>query len=228
VDLARLAGLAPAGVICEIMNADGTMARLPELLAFGERHGIRVVAVADLIRYRMRTERVVHRVRDGAVDVPGLGRFHTRLYAGLGGHGRHLALWRGALDAQPTLVRVATAPPAWSFLGHGVDASADLTREALARIAEEGRGAVVLMHLGAASAAVDAAFTEDFQGSRAPAPVPQADALRDLGTGCQILRDLGLTELRLVTRGSRPVVGIEAYGLHIAERVPPRGTTWTK
>ncbi len=223
VDLARMAGLLPAGVICEVMNADGSMSRLPELLVFGAIHRVRLVAVADLIRYRMRNERVVNRSRDGAVEIPGLGQFHTRLYTGLGGTGRHVALWRGQLDRSPTLVRVATAPPVWSFLGDGVDAGADATRKALVKIAAEGRGAVVLMHLSSPTAVVDSAFVADFQGERTQTSVPAADVLRDLGTGCQILLDLGLGDLRLVTQSSRPIVGIEAYGLRVVERVSPEG-----
>src|SRR5690606_10343913 len=122
VDLARLAGLQPAGVICEIMNPDGTMSRLPDLVEFGREHGIRIVAVADVIKYRMRNERVVRRESEGKLEIPGLGTWRTRLHRNLGSDHLHLALWKGQLGSDPTLVRVQAAPPAWSFLAPQVSA----------------------------------------------------------------------------------------------------------
>ncbi|MFT4626136.1 MAG: 3,4-dihydroxy 2-butanone 4-phosphate synthase/GTP cyclohydrolase II [Myxococcota bacterium] len=221
VDLARLAGLNPSGVICEIMNPDGSMSRLPDLLEFGARHNIRIVAVADIIKFRLRTERMVSRVADGNIEVEGLGTFHTRLYQGIGSGGRHLAVWRGALGREPSLCRVQSAPPAWSLLDGNKSALATTMRGALEAIASAGCGALVLMHLGPSAGVIESQFVEDFGGSPLPLPLPQAraDALRDLGTGCQILLDLGMRELRLLTRSSRSIVGLEAYGLRIVERV---------
>jgi 3,4-dihydroxy 2-butanone 4-phosphate synthase/GTP cyclohydrolase II len=219
VDLARLAGLDPSGVICEIMNPDGTMARLPDLKKFGLEHHVRIVAVADVIKYRLRTERMVSRLAEGVIEVPGLGSFHTRLYRGIGSEGRHLVLWKGTLSAKPTLCRVQTAPPAWAAFGAGCSSLSRAMQGALAAIAEAGEGALVLMHLGPSAAAVEALFATDFGGKVETVPQAHAEALRDLGTGCQILTDLGLVELRLLSTSSRPVVGIEAYGLSIVERV---------
>ncbi len=221
VDLSRLAGLNPSGVICEIMNPDGTMARMPELLAFGEEHGIRVVTVADLIKHRMRHERVVKPVQDGKLDVEGLGTWHTRLYRSVGAPGLHMALWQGALGPETTPVRVQPAPPTWSFLGMDASSSAATARSAMERIHEHGTGAIVFMHLKPAQAALTRWFQRDMGDDDAVEPKPlQADALRDLGTGCQILVDLGLRDLELLTSSKRPIVGIEAYGLSIAERAP--------
>ena len=219
VDLARLAGLDASGVICEIMNADGTMSRLPDLLKFGAKHHIRIVAVADVIKYRLRTERMVRRYSEGVLTVEGLGSFSTRLYQGIGSGGRHLAVWRGELGQEPTLCRVQSAPPAWSAFGPNCSSLASTMRGSLEAIASEGAGALVLMHLGATAENIEAQFAEDFGGQAEPVRQPHVEALRDLGTGCQILLDLGLRELRLLTRSERPIVGLEAYGLNIVERV---------
>lgn len=221
VDLARLAGLDPSGVICEVMNPDGTMARVTDLLKFGETHGLRMCAVADVIKYRMRTERVVRREGDGTLEVPGLGTFRTRLYSSVGTGGMHQAVWLGDLRAEATLARVQAAPPAWAFLNPESAPVAASAFAALASIAEAGRGALVLMHLQSPIDGLRRAFSREFGGDHDDKTVqPRAEALRDLGTGCQILVDLGLAEIRLLTSSSRPIVGIEAYGLRVVERVP--------
>ena len=219
VDLARLAGLAPAGVICEIMNEDGTMARMPELLAFGEQHSIRVVAVADIIKYRMRTERVVVPGDAGQLEVPGLGTWTTRIYRGIDGH-LHMALTLGTPGPSRSLVRVQAAPPPWAVFAPDSSKLARSARTALERVHQAGEGAVILMHLqGGGMEGLEASFRSDFLEPQA-APSTRAQALRDLGTGCQILVDLGLRDLALLTNSPRPIVGVEAYGLTITERLP--------
>ena len=219
VDLARMAGMAPAGVICEIIRDDGEMARLPDLLEFGEKHDIKIVAVADLIKYRMRTERVVTRVEDGSVDVPGLGTFNSRLYSGMRGE-HHMALWRGDIHADGTTVRVQASPPPWSFLGEPVSKLARQAQHALQRVAEEG-GVLVLMHQnGGGHSELEAAWRRDFTGKQPDLPRATAESLRDLGAGCQILVDLGCRDLRLLTSSTRPILGIESYGLNILDRLP--------
>jgi 3,4-dihydroxy 2-butanone 4-phosphate synthase/GTP cyclohydrolase II len=223
VDLARLAGLHPSAVICEIIRDDGTMARMPDLLEFAAKHEICVATVADIIKYRMRHERVVQRAQEGELDVPGLGTFRTLLYRGTTG-GVHLAVTCGEIDARPTLARVQVAPPAWAFLHPDASRLGRQALDALTALREAGRGVVVLLHLDGRPGVVEYAFEQDFHGSRAMPVQPSAEALRDLGTGCQILHDLGARDLRLLTNSARPVVGIEAYGLHIVERVPLNGT----
>jgi 3,4-dihydroxy 2-butanone 4-phosphate synthase/GTP cyclohydrolase II len=220
VDLARLAGLDPSGVICEIMNDDGSMARMPELRKFGAEHHLRICAVADVIRYRLRSERVVRRESEGTIELPGIGRLKTRLYRGLGSDGLHQALWLGDPSREPTLVRVQSAPPPWSFLAAESSPGAATAIEALRRIADAGEGALVLMHLAAPLEPLRHAFVKDFEGQGDAPQKPHAEALRDLGTGCQILLDLGYRDLRLLTSSRRPIVGIEAYGLTIVDRVP--------
>jgi len=218
VDLARMAELNPSGVICEIMNPDGTMARLPELKQFGARHHIRICAVADLIRYRLQSERMVEVLQDGEIELEGLGVWNARLYRGAGHGGTHLALWRGTVDPSGTLCRVQTAPPGWTALAPNQCLSSRWLREAALRIAEEGSGALVLMHLSPATDAISRQFVGDTGGEVKPKSLGESEALRDLGMGCQILRDLDLSKLRLLTNSQRPIVGLEAYGLEIVER----------
>jgi len=220
IDLARLAGLDPSGVICEIMNPDGTMARMPQLLEFGREHGLRVVTVADVIKYRMRTERVVSREADGELILPGLGTWRTRLYRSLGTDGLHQALWRGDLGPDAEIVRVQSAPPPWAFLSTDASTSGQSAIAALHAVANAGSGAVVLMHLSAPLQQLTRTFARDFEGQTEPSVQQRADALRDLGTGCQILLDLGLRDLKLLSSSARPIVGVEAYGLRITERIP--------
>ena len=221
VDLARLAGLNPSGVICEVMKEDGTMSRLPDLIEFGRQHGIRVVAVADIIKFRMRTERIVKRVSEGALDIDGLGSWRSILYRGERKGGLHLALVKGTPTASESLVRVQSAPPPWAFLNPGRASFAATGRGALEAVHQEGTGAVVFMHLGGATLAVlEASFVKDFEGAQEHRPQARAEALRDLGTGCQILVDLGMRDLRLLSSSKRPIIGIEAYGLRVIDQVP--------
>jgi 3,4-dihydroxy 2-butanone 4-phosphate synthase/GTP cyclohydrolase II len=223
VDLARLAGLNPSGVICEVMNDDGSMARLGDLRAFGERHNLHICAVADIIKYRMRTERVVRREAEGSIEVPGVGTFRTRLYQGLGTGGLHQALWMGELGPAPALVRVQAAPPPWAFLGGDASPAAASATAALKAVAADGTGAVVLMHLAAPAEWLRRSFVKDFEGESEVVVQARAEALRDLGMGCQILLDLGMQDLRLLTSSTRPIVGLEAYGLRLIERISLKG-----
>ena len=163
-------GLDPSGVICEVMNDDGTMARLPDLLAFGAKHRIRLCAVADLIKYRMRNERVVRPEVDGEIAIAGCGTFRTRLYAGLGSGGLHQALWIGELRGDKTLARVQAAPPPWAFLDPSASAQAASAEAALHAIAEAGRGVVVLMHLSAPLDGLRRTFSRDVAGTGTRSP----------------------------------------------------------
>ncbi|MGC6492633.1 MAG: 3,4-dihydroxy-2-butanone-4-phosphate synthase [Myxococcota bacterium] len=218
VDLARMAGLDASAVICEIMNPDGTMARMPDLETFGRTHQMRICTVADIIEYRMRSERIVRIVHQGSLVTDDGTRWMAHLYESPSTSGHHLALTLGRLSGTPTLVRVQPAPPAWSFLG-GSGGLSGTARRAMNRIREEGSGALLLMHLqGRGAESLRAAFDSDVGGT-SPMPVEaSADALRDLGAGCQILRDLGLAQLRLMTNSTRPLHGLEAYGLSLSER----------
>ncbi|MBN2800141.1 MAG: 3,4-dihydroxy-2-butanone-4-phosphate synthase [Deltaproteobacteria bacterium] len=220
VDLARLAGLKPAGVICEVMNDDGSMARVPDLIAFGERHRVRMLSVADIIKYRMARERVVRRVSEGHLEVPRLGRWRTRLYESVGTVGLHMALWYGDPGPEPTLARVRLAPPPWAFLDPASPEWAPGVLASMQRVVEQGAGVIVFMHLGGVSREHLAGdFAQAFGGVGSEAQQAQAEALRDVGTGAQILRDLGLNQIRLLQRSHRNLVGLDAYGLQIVERI---------
>jgi 3,4-dihydroxy 2-butanone 4-phosphate synthase/GTP cyclohydrolase II len=201
------------------MKDDGTMARLPDLIEFGKEHGIRVVAVADIIKYRMRTERIVKKVSEGVLEVEGCGTWRTILYRGERKGGLHMALVKGTPSSE-CLVRVQGAPAPWAFLNSEKVGSAGTAWKAMKAIDEAGQGIVVFMHLGGASMTVlEDSFVKDFTGAVSRRPQAHAEALRDLGTGCQILVDLGVREMQMLSGSDRPIIGIEAYGLRVSERV---------
>ncbi len=224
VDLARLAGLRPSGVICEIMNDDGTMARLPDLLRFGAEHKIRVVAVADLIKWRIRTEVLVEPVIDTTLQLHGLGEFRARVFRSLTEGSLHLALSRGDVShGEPVLTRIqASSPVTDVFGGDGARSGARLDAS-LRAIAEADRGLLLYLYLGggrnpeALLARLKAQLDPKPQDHL---PSTEGQELREMGIGAQVLVSLGVNELRLVTNNPRRIVGLEGYGIRIAERVP--------
>ena len=206
-DIARLAGLIPAGVICEIMNEDGTMARLPDLVAFAQRHGLKIGTISDLIAYRRRHDNLVNQTASRPVRAAVGGDWLMRVFADETQGAEHVVLTKGDLSAPgPVLVRMHALDPLADALGVG---DSDLAG-AMRVIAEEGRGVVVLLR--------DTAMKLDPEGV-------SPEKLRRYGLGAQILAALGLHELELVTNSGAPkVVGLEAYGLHIAGTRPiPKG-----
>jgi 3,4-dihydroxy 2-butanone 4-phosphate synthase/GTP cyclohydrolase II len=227
VDLARLAGLRPAGVICEVMNPDGSMARLPELRAFGARHGLKMITIADLIRYRMRTERLVTRVASpGLPTVLGdwtIHAFHTEL-----GDQTHVALVMGdPAGKEPILVRVHSECLTGDVFGSTrCDCGAQLHR-AMELIAAEGRGIILyLRQEGRGIGLANKLRAYELQDRHHKDTVEANQALgfkpdhRDYGIGAQILYDLGARNLRLMTNNPGKYVALKGYGLEIAERVP--------
>jgi 3,4-dihydroxy 2-butanone 4-phosphate synthase/GTP cyclohydrolase II len=210
VDFARLAGLNPSGVICEIMNDDGTMARMGDLVAFAQRHGLKLGTIADLIAHRRRTERLVKRVEEGQVEGVG-GAWRVVVYASTLDSGEHLALVKGDLaKPEPVLVRMHAA----SMLNDLVAGRAERDLHAAMRaVAAEGRGVVVLMRDWRTDGLSQAIRAR--REKRAAAP-----ELRDYGIGAQILADLGLREIIRLSDNPRPVVGLEGYGLSVVETRP--------
>jgi 3,4-dihydroxy 2-butanone 4-phosphate synthase/GTP cyclohydrolase II len=215
VDLARLAGLSPYGVICEVMNDDGTMARRGDLEVFAKEHSLHLCSIADLIQYRLQRERLVRCTRSGEVKL-GSGRVWKAYTFGVEGDPREfLALVLGEVDQNPTLVRVHTG----SLLGDvfGVRQGARvLASEAVARIEAEGRG--VLLFLPARSGVgEDLAF---HLGEEVAPPMDNGAVLREFGLGAQVLVELGLGKVRLLTNRPRKIAGLEGYGLEIVEEIP--------
>jgi 3,4-dihydroxy 2-butanone 4-phosphate synthase/GTP cyclohydrolase II len=227
VDLARLAGLAPAGVICEIANADGTMARLPELLAFSAQHGFPIVSIADLIRYRRRTERQIERVTAAAMPLDA-GVFTAVGYRSLVDGAEHVALVMGNIgDGQDVLVRVHSECLTGDTLGSRRCDCGTQLRQALGAVAAEGRGVVLYLrgHEGRGIGLLHKLAAYNLQDQCADTVDANlnlglpADA-REYGTGAQILVDLGVRTMRLLTNNPAKRAGLEGYGLEIVGRVP--------
>jgi 3,4-dihydroxy 2-butanone 4-phosphate synthase/GTP cyclohydrolase II len=216
VDFARLAGLNPSGVICEIMNDDGTMARMPDLVAFAQRHNLKLGTIADLIAHRRRTERLVKREEEGQIEGVG-GTWRVIVYASTLDHGEHLALVKGDLSRpEPTLVRMHAASMLRDLVAGRVE---DELHAAMNAIAAEGRGVVVLLRDWRADGLSQAIRAR--REKRATAP-----ELRDYGIGAQILADLGLRDIIRLSDNPRPVVGLEGYGLTVVETRPiPKDVT---
>ena len=203
VDVSRLAGLNASGVICEIMNDDGTMSRLPELVAFAQKHNLRIGTISDLIAYRRRHDNLVRVKSQTKITSEFGGDWLMRVYVDEAHGDEHLALTKGDISGDnPVLVRMHAMDPMLDILGTGPRGRANEFREAMRLISEEGRGVVVLLR--DTSMKIDA--TDDISPK----------TLRQYGLGAQILSSLGLSKLELLTNSPTPkIVGLDAYGLKI-------------
>ncbi len=216
VDIARLAGLYPAGVICEIMNDDGTMARLPDLVKFAQFHGLKVATIADLIAYRRRNDNLIERAVETNLVTHDGDEFQLLIYVNKVQYAEHIALVMGDVSGPgPVMVRMHAINVFDDVIGVKGRRN-DVIGESMRMIAKEGRGVLVLIRDTRATIVSDML---DKDGTRDPNRAPRQ--LREYGVGAQILLDLGIQEMRLLSNSNpRTIVGLEGYGLKVVEQVP--------
>jgi 3,4-dihydroxy 2-butanone 4-phosphate synthase / GTP cyclohydrolase II len=228
VDLARLAGLKPAGVICEIMDEDGTMARMPVLTEFSDRHGIGIVTIADLVEYRMRNELFVHRAAETTIPTEHGGEFRIIAFNNDVDDQLHIALVKGEIDpAKPILVRVHSECMTGDIFGSLRCDCGDQLHRAMAMMAAEGTGVVIyLRQEGRGIGLVNKLKAYELQQKQGLDTVEAnrrlgfKDDLRDYGLGAQMLRNLGVRQMRLLTNNPKKMVGLDGYGLSVVEQIP--------
>ncbi len=226
VDLARMAGLKPAGVLCEIMNEDGTMARMPQLEVFAKKHGLKIISVADLIAYRYRHERLVQRVAEAKLPTP-FGEFKVIAYRSSTDPDEHLALVMGDVNTEePVLVRVHSQCLTGDVFHSLRCDCGEQIEMAMKRIAEEGRGVVLYMRQEGRGIGIHnkiKAYALQDKGMdtvEANVELGFKPDQRDYGIGAQILADLGIRKMRLMTNNPKKMSGLESYGLTITEQLP--------
>ena len=231
VDLARLAGLQPAGVICEIMNDDGSMARLPQLKEFAREHGLPIISIADLIQYRLAHESLVRCLISKVVHHPAWGEVTLNAYGTCLDHRQHLAVVKGdILSGEAPLVRVHSGYPLSNVFGDLFSDDRVVLNAALARFGQEQRGVLLCLDQGRPPIALKERISrlgqstpqrESGEGGQAHTESSENSGIqREFGIGAQILRDLGLRKIRLLTNNPRRLAGLEGYGLQLSEMVP--------
>nr|HPL82872.1 GTP cyclohydrolase II [Candidatus Omnitrophota bacterium] len=224
VDLMRLSGLYPAGVICEIMDDDGSMSRMPQLLEFSKKHNLKICSIANLIEYRRKSEKLIEKLAETVLPTE-FGEFKLMLYKDLTNNKVHTALTMGQLNEDPVLVRVHSECLTGDVFGSlRCDCGRQLSK-AMQIISSEGRGVVLYMNQeGRGIGLVDKIKAYHLQDNgmdtvEANEALGHKADLRDYGIGAQILVDLGIKNIRLFTNNPRKIIGLEGYGLRVVERV---------
>lgn len=219
VDIARLAGLNPAGVICEIMNEDGTMARRDDLIQFAQLHGLKIGTIRDLIAYRRRYDRIVERTLETAFTSRYGGDFKLYVYTNRVAHSEHVALVKGDIHGdEPILVRMHAMNVLQDVLGDATSGHGPELHAAMAEISRAGRGVIVLIREPLPTSLSDA--VQRRIGTVAPAKNGKPTELRDYGVGAQILLDLGVRRMILLSNRKKIIIGLDGYGLSIDGQRP--------
>jgi 3,4-dihydroxy 2-butanone 4-phosphate synthase/GTP cyclohydrolase II len=210
VDIARLAGLNPSGVICEIMNDDGTMARLPDLIEFGKVHGLKIATIADLISYRRRSEKLVKRVIESDFESNHGGTFRMIVYTATHEYAEHIALVKGPIDTtKPVHVRMHSLNLLQDMLGDKEAESVGVLQAAMQQVDKLGSGIIVLIR-----EPIKTSVSDRLRLKIGAQPLSAMD-LRDYGIGAQILLDLGVHDMVLLSNSKRAIIGLEGYGLTV-------------
>ena len=221
IDLARMAGLSPAGVLVEILNPDGTMARMPQLCEIAKAHDLKIITIKDLVEFRMRNERLIRKNMEVEMDTE-FGLFRVMAFEQITTGDIHLAITKGGWEADdPVLVRVQSASEMLEIFGTMFDNYGDTLQNAVKRIAKEGQGILLYMrHNEKDSAAGLLNGLRTFQDDTSQSKRNGEDMLqRDFGVGAQILRDLGVSKMRLLTNNPKKRIGLVGYGLEVVENV---------